>query len=158
MKTLLCGAALFCSAIGFGQASAPDATALAKARTAQLTTDLGLNAKQATAVEEMMVAAEMQLVGERAKCAEIQSTIDATMKKSYTRMEGILTPEQVKKLKTLPVNSCAGHAGCSHEAKASAGCAKDGAKAGCCAGGKAGAQGTGSTTPAKMEPMKTTIN
>ena len=156
MKLMLCAAAMMGSAMVLGQATAGDPAALAKARAATLTTELGLNEKQAAAMEETLLAAEKQVAPERAKCAEIQSTIDATMNKSYASLNGVLTPEQLKKLKSMPAGSCTSHAGCNHEAKASAGCAKDGAKAGCCAG-KAGA--TGAAAPARTaEPMKTTIN
>ncbi|MBK6775403.1 MAG: hypothetical protein IPG74_05995 [Flavobacteriales bacterium] len=155
MKLIVCAAAVLGSTMAFGQAATSDPTALAKARVAQLTTELGLTQEQAAKVQDVLVAVETEAAPERAKCAELQASIDSKMKASYVNLKGVLTPEQMAKLRSMPVG-CDAHAGCSHDAKATAGCAKDGGKAACCAG-KAGA--TGAAAPAKAnEPMKTTIN
>ena len=145
LKTILCAVTLLGSAMAFGQTATVEATAMAKARAAQLTTELALDAKQATAMEEVLMKAEQAVAGDRDKCAQIQANIDNTIMQSYAGLNGVLTPEQMSKLKTMPAASC------SPGAKAStAGCAKDGAKAGCCAG-KAGAHGAAA-------PAKSTIN
>lgn len=154
MKLIVCAAALLGSTLAFGQAAASDPTALAKARVAQLTTELGLTQEQAAKVQEVMVAVETDIAPEREKCAQIQTSIDSKVKASYINLKGVLTPEQMAKLRSMPAG-CDAHAGCGHDAKAAAGCAKDGGKAACCAG-KAGT--TGSAAPAKAnEPLKTTL-
>lgn len=153
LKLTLCAVALFGTTALFAQTT--DATARAKARTAQLTAELGLNAQQAAKLQDLLEGVETEVAPERAKCAELQASINQKTQDAYGSMRGVLTPEQMAKLKSMPASSCDGHT-CSHGEKAAAGCAKDGAKAGCCAG-KAGA--TGSTTPANgNEPIKTTIS
>lgn len=153
MKLIVCAAAMLGSTLAFGQAATSDPTALAKARVAKLTTELGLTKEQATKVQDVLVAAETEVAPERAKCAELQASIDTKMKESYVNLKGVLTPEQMAKLRSMPVG-CDAHAGCNHDAKA-AGCAKDGGKAACCAGK---ADATGAAAPAKAnEPLKTTL-
>jgi hypothetical protein len=152
MKLLACTVALIGATAAFGQ----DATARAKTRTAQLTAELGLNEQQAAKLQDLLISVEEQVAPERAKCAELQASIDGKMRESYTNLKGVLTPEQLAKLKSMPASSCDGVSGCTHGAKAAAGCAKDGAgaKAACCAG-KAGAHASAPATGA--EPMKTSI-
>lgn len=153
LKLTFCAVALFGATALFAQTS--DATARAKARTSQLTAELGLNAEQAAKLQDLLVGVETEVAPERAKCAELQASINMKTQEAFGNLKGVLTPEQMSKLKSMPAASCEGH-GCSHGEKAAAGCAKDGAKAGCCAG-KAGA--TGSASPATgNEPIKTTIS
>lgn len=153
LKLTLCAFALFSASALLAQTA--EATARAKARAAQLTAELGLDAKQSEKLQSVLIQVEADVAPERSKCAEIQASIESKTRESYAQLIGILTPEQLGKLKSMPAASCEGH-GCSHGEKASAGCAKDGAKAGCCAG-KAGA--TGSATPSTgNEPIKTTLS
>lgn len=153
LKLTLSAMALFCATALFAQTA--DATARAKARTSQLSAELGLNAEQSAKLQDLLIGVETEVAPERAKCAELQASINQKTRETYGNLKGVLTPEQLAKLKSMPDASCEGHS-CSHGEKAAAGCAKDGAKAGCCAG-KAGA--TGNAAPATgNQPIKTTLS
>ncbi|MEO8067645.1 MAG: hypothetical protein ABI599_08145 [Flavobacteriales bacterium] len=149
MRNLFCAAALLGSAIVFGQTPAETATASVKARTAQLTAELELNAKQSAALERALMNAEQEVTEDRRECARIEEKIDAVFKKNYASLKNVLSADKQKKLLEKTANVCAVHPGCSHDTKTSAAC---------CAGGRGATPATGATPPAKtMEPLKTTI-
>lgn len=150
MRNLLCASALLVTAIAFGQTASDDATALAKARTAQLTTELGLNAKQAKELEAVLLKTEKEVADDRAECAKIDAKIHAAFQTNYESLSTMLTGDQLKKLMSTSASTCSMHPGCNHDAKTAGAC---------CAGGKGAAPANGATPPAKTaEPLKNSIS
>ena len=143
MRTIL--SLCLCAAMTLGATAQNDdhemkekAMANAKARTEQLTLQLGLTPEQSEQVLQAMVVAELKALPERQQCKAIEARVTNLFEGAYDGLSANLTPEQTTKLANLrkagEINTTccasAGKAGCEHAAPA---------KAGCCAGGKAGA-------------------
>lgn len=132
------------SAHGHGTAVAAtdtkaDAQATAKAQASLLTTELGLDTKQAAEVEHLLVSAEEKAASLRAADAEKNKpSLEKLSESTFTQVKGLLNAEQGKKLDAL---KAAGKWGmCSASASGKSCCAGGGhgaaaaGKAGCCAG------------------------
>lgn len=146
MRTIL--SLCLCAAMTLGATAQNDdhemkekAMASAKARTEQLTLQLGLTPEQSEQVMQAMLAAELKALPERQQCKAIEARVTTLFEGAYDGLSANLTPEQTTKLANLrkagEINTAccdAGDkAGCSH------GTAKAATKGSCCAGGHAAA-------------------
>ena len=145
MRTILSLAFLALVPTAFAQvnetAMKDEAVAGAKARTAQLTQELGLTEEQATRVLEIMNNTEIATLDDRMQCQKLEMRVEATLNGGYDQLTGVLTPEQEQKLQVMRKDGTISTKCCAEPA-AKAGCGSSSAapKAGCCAGKTAAAK------------------
>lgn len=168
--TMILASLLLCTGVAVAQRTATtekqehatadrQAYATTNAQVSLLTTELGLNEKQAAQALELMTQAEREVAPMRAECRKIESKVEATYDGYYARLD--LTPEQQEKMATLrksgKLDAC-----CTAHGTASAGCGDhgkaQGKSAGCCAGGKAhGTTATPAPSKEGARPAPATI-
>jgi hypothetical protein len=108
----------------------------AKARTSQLTLDLGLTEEQAQKAQEIFMVAEISTLPERMQCKEMESRVENTYNNAYDEVAGMLSPEQAEKLARMRKEGAISTKCCDATTKSKTGCAPEGKapKSGCCAG------------------------
>ncbi|MBS1582492.1 MAG: hypothetical protein JST66_09865 [Bacteroidetes bacterium] len=130
-----------------------DAQATAKAQASLLTTELGLDTKQAAEVEHLLVSAEEKAASLRTADAEKNKpSLEKLSESTYAQVKGLLNAEQGKKLDAL--KAAGKWQMCSASASSGKGCCAGGGhgaaaagKPGCCAG--KGAHAESAPAPAK---------
>lgn len=106
----------------------------AKARTAQLTQDLGLTEEQAEKALAIMTNMEMSTLPERIQCRSIEMKVESANNAAYDEVAGMLSPEQADKLAHMRKEGTISTKCCAPTPNKAACAPVNAGKSGCCSG------------------------